>query len=34
MYNYYIHCYHMTAKAYENGSVKQPVHDYTQAIGG
>ena len=34
MYNYYIHCYHMTAKAYENGSVKQTVHDYTQAIGG
>lgn len=34
MYNYYIHCYHITAKAYESGSVKQTVHDYTQAIGG
>lgn len=32
--NYYIHCYHITAKAYENGSVKETVHDYTQAIGG
>lgn len=32
--NYYIHCYHMTAKAYENGSIKQTVQDYTQAIGG
>lgn len=32
--NYYIHCYHLTAKAYENGSLKQTVKDYTQAIGG
>ena len=32
--NYYIHCYHMTAKAYESGSIKQTVNDYTQAIGG
>lgn len=32
--NYYIHCYHMTAKAFESGSIKQTVNDYTQAIGG
>lgn len=32
--NYYIHCYHVTARAYENGRVKQTEKNYVQSIGG